>query len=271
MNEKLTIVETDGERIFTVEHHPEQSDPTKAYIFIHPFAEEKLWSHRVYVTTARAFCQKGIFVARFDFRGHGDSDGDFVDSSLERHLSDINAVIEHVKSICPTIKTIGLLGLRLGGAIAAITAISRSDIDEMILWDPVLNGDRYMQDILRSNLAAQMAVKGKVEITRDDLIGQMKSGQPINIEGYYLKYPYFQELSAIDLLSHEYPDSLNCCILQIVRNPKQPINKQNQQYFEKFNANSKLDKAHEEQFWKEIKTFYDKAENLVNLSLEWLE
>ena len=271
MNETVKLLETNGERIFTIEHHPEQSEPDKAYIFVHPFAEEKLWSHRVYVTTARAFCKRGVLVARFDFRGHGDSDGEFLDSSLDGHISDINAVIDHIKSSYPSVSKIGLLGLRLGGSLAVLAAQTRDDIDELILWDPVLNGERYMQDILRSNLASQMAVKGKVETTREDLIEQMKSGQPINIEGYYLQYSYFEELSSIDLNGLDYPETLHCCLLQIVRNPKQPINKQYQGYIEKFSGNSTVDKAHEEQFWKEIKTFYNGAENLVNRSLEWLE
>jgi exosortase A-associated hydrolase 2 len=270
MKETLKFLERDGERIFTIEHHPQNTQPRKAYIFVHPFAEEKLWSHRVYVTTARAFCNKDVLVARFDFRGHGDSDGEFLDSSLERHIDDINTIIEHLKSSYPSLSTIGLFGLRLGGAIAALTAVSRSDIDEMILWDPVLNGDRYMQDILRSNLASQMAVKGKVEVTRDDLIEKMKSGEPINIEGYYINYHYFQQLSSIDLFKQDYPQTLKCCLLQIVRNPKQPINKQYQKFIEQFNNESSIDKAHEEQFWKEIKTFYNKADNLVNRTLEWL-
>ena len=270
MNEILKFIETDGERIFSVEHHPETSDPTKAYIFIHPFAEEKLWSHRVYVTTARAFCEKNIWVSRFDFRGHGDSEGEFSESSLERHLADIDSLVTHVKETCPNVSSFGLFGLRLGGAIAALAAASRDDIDELILWDPVLNGDRYMQDILRSNLATQMAVKGKVEVTREDLIDKMKSGEPINIEGYHLTYSYFQELSSIDLFKHKYPDTLKCCLLQVVRNPKQPINKQYQKFVELFSNEPTLDKAHEEQFWKEIKTFYNRADNLLNHSLKWL-
>ena len=124
MNENLTILESDGERIFTVEHHPNDSAPTKAYIFVHPFAEEKLWGHRVYVTTARAFCEKGILVARFDFRGHGDSDGDYEDASLGRHIADVNTVIDHIKQSNPTINKIGLFGLRLGATIACLTALS---------------------------------------------------------------------------------------------------------------------------------------------------
>lgn len=271
MNENLTVLEVDGERLFTIEHLPEQSEPTKAYIFVHPFAEEKLWSHRVYVTTARAFCEQGIVVGRFDFRGHGDSDGDYDEASLERHIKDVNAVIEHIKSTNPSVKDIGLLGLRLGASIATLTALSRDDIDELILWDPVLDGDRYMQEILRSNLASQMAIKGKVEITRDELVEKMKSGEAVNIEGYYINYNYFQEISSINLLDREYPENLSCCILQVVRNPKQPINNQYIKFSEKFSNNPTIDKAHEEQFWKEIKSFYDRAENLLAGSLSWLE
>ncbi|ODB97000.1 hypothetical protein A3196_09630 [Candidatus Thiodiazotropha endoloripes] len=271
MNENLTVLEIDGERLFTIEHFPKQTEPTKAYIFVHPFAEEKLWSHRVYVTTARAFCDQGMLVARFDFRGHGDSDGDYDEASLKRHLTDISTVVDHVKKANPSIKHIGLFGLRLGATLATLTALSRGDIEELILWDPILDGDRYMQEILRSNLASQMAIKGKVEVTRDELVDKMKSGEAVNIEGYYINYNYYQEISSINLLDRDYPENLSCCILQVVRNPKQPINKQYLQFSEKFSNNPTLDKAHEEQFWKEIKSFYDRADNLLTRSLSWLE
>jgi exosortase A-associated hydrolase 2 len=271
MNETLEILEVDGERIFTIQHFPQNESPTKAYVFVHPFAEEKLWSHRVYVTTARAFSEQGVLVGRFDLRGHGDSDGNYQEASLEKHLVDVNKVIDHLKQQNPTITDIGLLGLRLGGTIATLTALARDDVSELILWDPVLDGERYMQEILRSNLAAQMAVKGKVEVTREDLIEQMKSGQAVNIEGYYINYSYFQELSSIDLFAHDYPERLKCCLLQVVRNPKQPLNKQFQKFIESFSGNAVIDKAHEDQFWKEIKSFYNKADNLLSSSLEFLQ
>jgi exosortase A-associated hydrolase 2 len=271
MNEIISFIDSQGERLFTVEHRPDGSEPTKAYLFIHPFIEEKLWSHRVYVTTARALCEKGMLVTRFDFRGYGDSEGEFLDLRLEKHYQDIDAIITNIKENHPSVTTIGLFGLRLGGTLAAMVAAMRDDIDEIILWDPVLDGGRYMQEILRSNLAAQMAVKGKVEITRDDLIEQMKSGDPINTEGYYLTYSYFQDLSNIALFSLHFSEKLKCCLLQVVKNPKQPINKQYQKFIERFSRDPLLDKAHEEPFWKEIKTFYNKAENLLTLTLNWLD
>jgi hypothetical protein len=64
---------------------------------------------------------------------------------------------------------------------------------------------------------------------------------------------------------------LKCCLLQVVKNPKQPINKQYQKFIERFSRDPLLDKAHEEPFWKEIKTFYNKAENLLTLTLNWLD
>ncbi len=271
MNEQHKFIDSSGERLFVIEHRPDTPTPDKAYVFIHPFAEEKLWSHRVYVTTARALCERGYRVLRFDFRGHGDSDGEFLDASLEHHYQDIDAVFAHIQEQYPDIKHLGIFGLRLGGTLAAHVAARRSDITDLILWDPILSGERYMQEILRSNLAAQMAVKGKVEVTRDDLVAQMKAGKPINVEGYYLTYPYFQDLSSLDMTGLEFGKDINCCLIQIVKNIKQPINKQYQGFFDRFSDKSLLDKAVEEPFWKEIKTFYDRADNLLEHTLNWLD
>ncbi len=271
MNEEIKFIDSSGERLFVMEHLPDDPAPSGAYVFVHPFAEEKLWSHRVYVTTARALCERGYLVLRFDFRGHGDSDGDFIDSSLENHYRDIEAGINHIKEHYPSVQRLGLFGLRLGATLAAHVATRRMDIDSLIFWDPILSGERYMQEILRSNLAAQMAVKGKVEVTREDLIAQMKAGTPINVEGYYLTYPYFQDLSSLDMTNLEFAQSTSCCLIQVVKNIKQPINKQYQEFFARFEQKSLLDKAAEEPFWKEIKTFYDRADNLLEVTLNWLD
>ncbi|MEW8027513.1 MAG: alpha/beta fold hydrolase [Candidatus Thiodiazotropha sp.] len=269
MQEVAEFIQINNEKIFAVFHVPEKTDISKAFVFIHPFAEEKLWSHRVYVSFARELARQGYHVARFDFRGHGDSDGDFIDSSLEKHNKDIGTVINQLR-VKFQVDDIGLFGLRLGATLAINYASSNNDIRDIILWDPVLKGERYMQELLRSNLAGQMALKGKVEVTRDDLVKQMRSGIPINIEGYFLTYSYYSELSEIDLQKLKDRKSINCLINQIVRNPKQPQNKTFLEFINKFSEKSELVKSHEEQFWKEIKTFYQTAENLCSSTLSWM-
>lgn len=269
MTEKAKFIHINGMKIYTILHIPDHAPIKSAFVFIHPFAEEKLWSHRVYVSFAREMAQLGYLVVRFDFRGHGDSESEFVCSSLDDHFADIDCIITSIKNEFD-VSQIGLFGLRFGATLAATFASSRNDIDRLILWDPVINGERYMQEILRSNLATQMAIKGKVEITRDELISQMESGVPINIDGYLLTHNYFLQLSGLNLLELSYHKTTQCIINQIVKNPKQPINKLYPELVKLFSANSALEKSHEEQFWKEIKTFYQSADKLTTSSLEWL-
>jgi exosortase A-associated hydrolase 2 len=269
MEEIVEFIDSSNEKIFTVTHVPENSGCRKAFVFIHPFAEEKLWSHRVYVSFARKLAKHDYYVGRFDFEGHGDSGGEFIDSSIDKHNADIEAVINHLKNKY-RVTDVSLFGLRLGGTLAAAYASREGEVDNIVLWDPVLNGERYMQEILRSNLAGQMALKGKVEITRDDLVKQMQSGKPINIEGYMLTYEYYCQLSKLDLQQFEYNKNINCLINQVVRNPKQPYNKSYLELIKKFSDQSEVVKSQEEQFWREIKTFYQTADNLISSTVNWV-
>ena len=86
MNEQPLFVPVSSENLFTIIHRPLHEEIKGLFVFCHPFAEEKLWSHRVYVSFARALAAKGFVVARFDLRGYGDSDGEFIDISVEQHL-----------------------------------------------------------------------------------------------------------------------------------------------------------------------------------------
>ena len=77
---------TESRRLFGVLHLPEAGSPgTRAIVMSHPFGEEKLWSHRVFVSCARALAARGYTVLRFDYTGAGDSTGDTADTSLDMH------------------------------------------------------------------------------------------------------------------------------------------------------------------------------------------
>ena len=76
-------------KLFGVLHQPEHGELTKpslGIVFCHPFAEEKLIVHRVMVNLARRLTKEGIYCLRFDYMGHGDSDGNFEDSTIETRL-----------------------------------------------------------------------------------------------------------------------------------------------------------------------------------------
>jgi alpha/beta superfamily hydrolase len=115
--------------------------------------------------------------------GNGDSDGDFSEMSVESAVADLRCAVEEAKRRWPGAR-IHLLGLRFGATIAALAAEQSSDIDRLILWAPIVDGERYMQELLRSNLATQTAVYREVRHDRAELVEQMRSGATVNVDGY---------------------------------------------------------------------------------------
>lgn len=63
----------------------------------------------------------GIGVVRFDFNGHGRSEGDFQDMTVLNEIEDAKKIIEWVESQ-PFTESVSLLGHSQGGVVAAMTA-----------------------------------------------------------------------------------------------------------------------------------------------------
>lgn len=63
----------------------------------------------------------GIGAIRFDFDGHGESDGRFVDMTVPKEIDDAKAVYEYAKSL-PWVSDVYLLGHSQGGVVASMLA-----------------------------------------------------------------------------------------------------------------------------------------------------
>ena len=70
---------------------------------------------------AKGLAQSGIASIRFDFDGHGKSEGRMQDMTIEREIADAMAIWEYVKSL-PYVSEIGILGHSQGGVVASMTA-----------------------------------------------------------------------------------------------------------------------------------------------------
>jgi len=111
-------------------------------VFFHGFTGDRLEAHWVFVKCARALASTGIASLRFDFYGSGESEGEFREVTLEGELADAEdavAFLRHQKGIDP--KRVGLLGLSLGGTIAAcIAPIVKARA--LVLWAALAHPDR---------------------------------------------------------------------------------------------------------------------------------
>jgi uncharacterized protein len=258
----------DGERsLFGILHRPSVDQSLPAYVFCHPFAEEKLWTHRVFVTFARQLAAGGHPVLRFDLMGNGDSEGAFSESSLATAISGVRRAVEQVRELAGD-RPVNLMGLRLGATVASLVAEEVPGIQQLVLWAPIVDGARYMQELLRINLATQMAVHKEIRQDRVQLVETMRQGETLNVDGYDMALPLYEQVSAVTLASNRKRFKGLCLIVQVDRQPGRP-SAELQQLAASYER-ATLVSTQEEPFWKEIPQFYQEAPNLFAVTLDWL-
>lgn len=267
MTEETFFLRHDGERILAFLHRPDGSRKG-GVVLCAPLAEEKLWSHRVFVSFARELAKLGYAVLRFDHRGEGDSDRTFEASDLTTRVEDTTAAIEELKRRATGLQQVTLVGLRLGASVAALAAAERDDVERLVLWDPVVSGADYMQSVLRTNLMAQMAQR-KVAESRESLVERLQRGETINIEGYELSDRLFHEVSAFQLGS-TIADS-RASIQVVAISPRVAPARAELSALAAERPNVTTVSVVEELFWREIKAFYQRADVVFKATIDWLE
>lgn len=151
-----------GETIRGVLHLPEGEGPHPAVLFLHGLGGHRIEAHRLFVKAARNLAARGIGALRIDFRGAGESDGDAADQSLSSELSDARAAYAYlVQEARVEPKRLAVLGLSMGGAVAALLAgqLAGSDLPEpaaLVLWAAVAELQSFFLPRLTPELKAQL-------------------------------------------------------------------------------------------------------------------
>jgi exosortase A-associated hydrolase 2 len=205
----------DGKHLFYALYLPER-EAKSGLVLCSPFAEEKVRTLRIYVSFARAMARLGVAVLCFDYYGDGDSEGDFETTRFDERLTDIKAAVAFLKEKT-SVTVCGLLGLRWGATLAALSADEISP-DFLILWEPIVNCSKYFYDLLRTNLASQMLIEGKVKRTREELLKDFEAGETVSVEGYLLKGDFFFAARENGLENKKLAYGGKTCIVQIAKN-----------------------------------------------------
>lgn len=257
--------------LFGIKHSPSGDKKNIGLVFCHPFAEEKLWSHRVFVNMARDLAKNGYPVLRFDYSGYGDSDGRFEECTLYDHANDIKAAIAELKNAFGGISSIGLIGLRYGATLAALVAeedISKT-ISHLVMIDPVVDMESYMQEVLRANLTTQMIIHGKIVTTRDELTKNIMDGDAVNIDGYDITRSLYESVCVIKLNNIQKTYAGKSLIIQIGRQ-NQSVRKELEQLTASY-AEATLILVTEEPFWRELKNYIQRTESISMNMHQWIE
>jgi len=204
--------------------------------------------------------------------GHGDSDGNFEDSTIETRLSDIRRATEFLKERTK-LEQVGLLGIRFGATLAVLASKNYSLTHFLILISPIIDGNSYINQCLRSNLTTQMAIHKKIIKNRDELINDLMADKKVNIDGYLLTKTLYQQIKAIDLLDHSLNVSQNALLVQVSRKENQPDDEKMKMLYTKcksINSNSELLNVKEDYFWTDTKMYNPRTENIQETVVSWL-
>jgi dienelactone hydrolase len=140
--ESQVTFQSGDDHIFGVLHVPDEM-PAPGLIMCHGFTGHKAEAHRLFVEAGRDFTTHGLAVLRFDFRGSGDSGGDFRDMTVSREIEDAIAALDFL-STRPEVQAsrLGVLGLSLGGCVAACLAGRDDRVRALTLWAAVAHASR---------------------------------------------------------------------------------------------------------------------------------
>jgi pimeloyl-ACP methyl ester carboxylesterase len=115
-------------------------------VICNPFGQEYLRAHRSLLQLADRLGAAGFHVLRFDYFGCGDSAGEEDEGRLERWVRDAALAVEEIEALSAVPK-VALVGLRLGATLAARLATRQPGVEHLVLWDPVLDGRDYLEEL----------------------------------------------------------------------------------------------------------------------------
>jgi dipeptidyl aminopeptidase/acylaminoacyl peptidase len=128
--------ENEGLALSGMMHLPTREPHYPCVVFLHGYTGTRMGDHCILVKAAREFCRAGYACLRFDFRGSGESEGDFVDITVDGETGDAVAAVAFLKDFEGIDRTrVGLLGMSLGGSVAACAAAD-AGAKSLALWAP---------------------------------------------------------------------------------------------------------------------------------------
>lgn len=164
---------TSREPLFGIYHPPSTIGIQNSAILIcPPLGREYIRTHWALRRLAEQLAGVGSHVLRFDYFGNGDSAGESDEGNVEHWQNDICIAANELRELSG-IQKISIIALRAGAALAATT--DKLDTSNLVLWDPVITGYRYLEELQRVyqiKLEAYNKIRSqRIEETPDELLG----------------------------------------------------------------------------------------------------
>jgi uncharacterized protein len=168
------------------------------WIICHSFAMEQIWLQPVEVALARRLASAGFHVLRFHCQGYGDSEGATSDIGLEAQVRD---TLDAVRVLVDEtgVSNVGLVGARVGGTVAALAA-DRSHATHVVLWNPVVDGRRFVEGLTRAAMVTELSSSSQVKSEAHDVDARFAEAGVLDVQGFPISRAVIEEFTGFDLL-----------------------------------------------------------------------
>ncbi len=155
--ERPLILSCDGLAMVGV-LHPAGTESETGVVVVVGGPQTRVGSHRQFLLLARALAANGIPTLRFDYRGMGDSEGEF--AGFEAIGADIRAAVDCLLAEQPGIKRVVLWGLCDAASASMMYAPSDERVAGMVLLNPWMRTEEgHSRTLMRSYYLRQIASK----------------------------------------------------------------------------------------------------------------
>lgn len=260
-----------GQEQYGVIHYPSGEGRDIGIVMCPPLFTENMEAHGIFVVLARLLAENGYPVIRFDYRGTGESEGEWSDYSIPEYLSDILRASEQLRTRTGVAK-IGLLGLRMGATLALISATRCDPTAFVVALEPVVNGREYVRELLRLNIAEQMRYRLEVKAGLRKLVETIRSGESVLIVSFPLDRKKYDDLEEIDLRTIAGNISIPTAVfsLRSARNGDDSV-RELYQAMEPAPKGSLFRTIECPPFWKQTPRMVRRAPELFEAVREWLD
>lgn len=145
-------------KLFGVFEPAQNGGAKRAVLLCYPWGYEYVNSHRSMARLGTLLSHTGFHTLRFYYYGTGDSGGEDREADIEGSRRDIVTAIEELIELSG-VERVSIVGLRLGAMLGVAAACEKPHlVDRIVLWDPVVEGGQYLQELY--NLDDSISIPG---------------------------------------------------------------------------------------------------------------
>lgn len=181
--------------LFCVAIKPVKQPIKSCILYVPPFGDEMHKSRHMVTLQAHELAKNGHFVLILDLFGCGDSYGDSLNMTWATWGKSILFASDWL--ITKFNVPVNYLALRSGALLLSDLSIPKEN--KVILWQPIVRGDKYLQHLLRLKAASNMLSNNKQKLQISALLKQLKDNGSIEIGGYLLSEALLNGLSNASL------------------------------------------------------------------------